>query len=63
MTLEEVRAIFEHGFGVRNAKEWRKLQRADAKHQGQAAQHGGSDWLLTTKGNYSQRELGINVIC
>jgi MFS transporter, SP family, solute carrier family 2 (myo-inositol transporter), member 13 len=37
MTLEEVRAVFEHGFGVRYAEEWRKQQRADAKLARQAA--------------------------
>lgn len=38
MTLEEVRAVFEHGFGVRYAEEWRKQQK-------EAAQGSGSDWL------------------
>jgi SP family myo-inositol transporter-like MFS transporter 13 len=43
MALEEVRTVFEHGFGVRYAENWRKQQRADAKRARQAAQAGGSD--------------------
>jgi SP family myo-inositol transporter-like MFS transporter 13 len=27
MTLEEIRVVFEHGFGVRYAEEWRKQKR------------------------------------
>jgi SP family myo-inositol transporter-like MFS transporter 13 len=42
MTLEEVRAVFEHGFGVQYAEEWRKQQRANSKQQRQAAEAGGS---------------------
>ncbi|VUC32490.1 unnamed protein product [Clonostachys rosea] len=39
MTLEEVRNVFEHGFGVRYAEEWRKQNKAGL------VQHGNSDTL------------------
>lgn len=29
MTLEEIRVVFEHGFGVRYAEEWRKQRKLD----------------------------------
>ncbi|TIA03180.1 myo-inositol transporter [Aureobasidium pullulans] len=31
MTLEEVREVFQHGFGVKYAEEWRKQYKADQK--------------------------------
>ncbi|EKG21603.1 Sugar/inositol transporter [Macrophomina phaseolina MS6] len=31
MTLEEVRRVFEHGFGVKYAEEWRKQRKLDMK--------------------------------
>ncbi|KXH30483.1 myo-inositol transporter [Colletotrichum salicis] len=36
MTLEEIRVVFEHGFGVRYAEEWRKQRKLDvqARKQG-----------------------------
>ena len=43
MTLEEVRAVFEHGFGVRYAEQWRKQQRANIRWQKEAEAAGGSD--------------------
>lgn len=33
MTLEEVRAVFQHGFGVRYAEEWRKQQKLARQNQ------------------------------
>ncbi|EON62414.1 hypothetical protein W97_01636 [Coniosporium apollinis CBS 100218] len=33
MTLEQTRAVFEHGFGVRYAKEWRKQHQAELKER------------------------------
>lgn len=33
MTLEEVRHVFEHGFGVRYAEEWRKQRSMDMKQE------------------------------
>ncbi|GKT82354.1 myo-inositol transporter [Colletotrichum tofieldiae] len=29
MTLEEIRVVFEHGFGVRYAEEWRRQRKID----------------------------------
>ena len=31
MTVEEVRAVFQHGFGVKYAEEWRKQYKIDQK--------------------------------
>lgn len=31
MTLEEVRVVFQHGFGVQYAEKWRKQQKQAAK--------------------------------
>ncbi|KAF4774628.1 myo-inositol transporter [Colletotrichum scovillei] len=31
MTLEEIRVVFEHGFGVRYAEEWRKQRKLDVQ--------------------------------
>jgi SP family myo-inositol transporter-like MFS transporter 13 len=31
MNLEEIRAVFEHGFGVRYAENWRKQRKATAE--------------------------------
>ena len=33
MTLEEVRMVFQHGFGVRYAEEWRKQQKRSIKER------------------------------
>jgi SP family myo-inositol transporter-like MFS transporter 13 len=34
MTLEEVRQVFEHGFGVKYAEEWRKEYKRGEKARG-----------------------------
>jgi MFS transporter, SP family, solute carrier family 2 (myo-inositol transporter), member 13 len=34
MNLEEIRIVFEHGFGVKYAEDWRKQRKAVAKAQG-----------------------------
>lgn len=31
MTLEEVREVFQHGFGVQYAEEWRRQRKADER--------------------------------
>jgi SP family myo-inositol transporter-like MFS transporter 13 len=36
MTLEEVRQVFEHGFGVKYAEEWRKEYKLGEKGRGAA---------------------------
>jgi SP family myo-inositol transporter-like MFS transporter 13 len=43
MTLEEIRAVFEHGFGVRYAEEWRKQQKANVRWQREAEMAGRGD--------------------
>lgn len=37
MTLEEVRQVFEHGFGVRYAEEWRKQMKINERERKEAA--------------------------
>ncbi|RDW81916.1 hypothetical protein BP6252_03028 [Coleophoma cylindrospora] len=43
MTLEEVRAVFQHGFGVKYAEEWRTQQKAEVRLQKEAAANATSD--------------------
>ncbi|KAL0939923.1 myo-inositol transporter [Colletotrichum truncatum] len=37
MTLEEIRVVFEHGFGVRYAEEWRKQRKLDIQARKEAS--------------------------
>lgn len=42
MTLEEVREVFQHGFGVRYAEEWRKQQKKSQRERKEAAGTGNA---------------------
>lgn len=43
MTLEEVRNVFEHGFGVQYAEEWRKNHKTEIRLRKEEAASGAND--------------------